>query len=208
MFRQAHLLLSALLCAGALTSSAIAADSDAAPSADGVFVPRHTVIPVLVTKDVRVGGIGDAREAKKVEFEVLQDVVVDGHTIAKKGDLVEGHYTTQRNATKRVFSANVSQELALDVDDAVNFCGDTLHLTFERTFVGGARGGLMSFGMHAHDAVFSKGIKLKAETDRPQKNVCSEKPSADDPPLPSDLLLPDDQDPNSSNPAVKASPTP
>ncbi|HYL27909.1 MAG TPA: hypothetical protein VEW74_08745, partial [Candidatus Nitrosotalea sp.] len=115
---------------------------------------------MTVTKDIRVGGAGTNSEVHKVKFEVTQDAIVNGYVIAKAGDLVEGEYTNQTNITKRVFSMNESQEVALDVDDAINFCGDTIHLEFERTFVGGARGGFMSFGIHAHDAVFAKGSVL------------------------------------------------
>jgi hypothetical protein len=113
--------------------------------------------------------------------------------IAKKGDLAEGHYTTQKNITKRYFSTDVSQEVALDVDDVVNFCGDTIHMEFERTFVGGVRGGFFSFGPHAHDAVFSKGAVLKAQTDRLEKSVCAEKTALAALPLPEDVVLPDEE---------------
>jgi len=167
-----------------------------------VLVPRHTAVYVLLTKDVRVGGWGAAIEQKKLKFELLQDVVVDGYTIAEKGDLVEGHFTTERNLTRRVFSFNSSQELALDVDDLVNFCGDTVHLNFERTFVGGARG--YFFGVHAHDAVFAKGLKLKVETDRLEKSVCGAKTDFEAPAAPTDVLLSDDEDPKSSNPSINA----
>lgn len=67
---------------------------------------------------------------------VAQDAIIDGYVVAKAGDLAEGHYATQTNQTKRTFETNVSQELTLDIDDIVNFCGDTLHLELERTFVG------------------------------------------------------------------------
>jgi hypothetical protein len=90
-----------------------------------------------------------------------------------------------------VFSTDVSEELALDVDDFVNFCGDTVHLKFERTFVGGARGGAFSLGPHAHDAVFAKGLILEAKTDRLQKNVCAESTTATPLPLPTNMVLPD-----------------
>jgi hypothetical protein len=126
-------------------------------------------------------------------LEVAQDIIVGGFIIAKKGDLVEGHLTTSKNVTKRVFSADASQEAALDVDDVVNFCGDTIHMMFERTYVGGVRGGFMSFGPHAHDAVFAKGLVLKAQTDRLEKSVCAEKTTAEPLPLPADMVVPDEE---------------
>jgi hypothetical protein len=155
-------------------------------------VPRHTLFPVLVTKDIRVGGLG-AAEQKKVNLELAQDVIVDHHLIAKKGDTVEGHYTNQKNATVRTFSTNISEELALDVDDIINFCGDTIHLQYERTVVGGARTGVLSLGFHSHDAVFAKGSVLLSKSDRVEKNICSERTSQDPLPAPQDGLEPDAQ---------------
>lgn len=119
--------------------------------------------------------------------------MVNGYLVAKQGDLVEATYDTQTNETHRVFSTNVSQEVELDVDDVVNFCGDTIHLGFGRTFVGGGRAGAFSFGPHAHDAVFSKGLVLKATTDRIEKSVCAEKTSEAPPAPPAGMLVPDDE---------------
>lgn len=116
--------------------------------------------------------------------------MVNGYLVAKQGDLVEATYDTQTNETHRVFSTNVSQEVELDVDDVVNFCGDTIHLGFGRTFVGGGRAGAFSFGPHAHDAVFSKGLLLKASTDRIEKSVCAEKTSEAPPAPPAGMLDP------------------
>ncbi|MHB8703434.1 MAG: hypothetical protein ACYC8W_04720 [Candidatus Tyrphobacter sp.] len=151
------------------------------------------IVPVLVTKEIRVGGAGVSNEVTKIEFAIAQDVIVNGYVILKVGDPVEGHYTDQRNITRRFFSSNISQEVAVDMDDAINFCGDTIHLTFERTFVGGARGGILSFGLHAHDAVFDKGLILKASVDRFEKSVCAERTTETQAPLPANVVIPDDE---------------
>lgn len=92
--------------------------------------------------------------------------------------------------TKTLFGGKVSEELSLDVDDVANFCGDTLHLQFERTFRGGAR--ISPIGTNAHDAVFDKGTVLLARTERVARNVCAERTSRHALPLPQGLL-PDDQ---------------
>jgi hypothetical protein len=172
-------------------------------SSPTVYIPRGTVMFITVTKDIRVGGAGTNSEVHKVKFAVTQDIIFSGHVIAKTGDLAEGEYTNQNNITKRVFSTNESQEVALDIDDIVNFCGDTIHVEFERTFVGGARGGFMSFGIHAHDAVFTKGSILKAQTDRPEKNICAEATTAAPGPVPSPLVVSDEE-----AQAATASPSP
>jgi hypothetical protein len=156
-----------------------------------ISVPRGVVVPILVTKDIRAGAFGSSPEQHSVKLAVAQDVIVDGFLIAKAGDLAEGHYATQTNQTKRTFETNVSQELTLDIDDIVNFCGDTVHLQFERTFVGGVRSGFLSFGVHGHDAVFGRGSVLKASTDRFEKSVCAEAATAEPPPLPRNMVMPD-----------------
>ena len=178
----------AALLAAVASPFARAADTTA-------VVPRHTMVPVILTKEIRVGGMGDSQQ-KKVEFEAAQDVIVNGFAVVKKGDTVEGHYTSTKNVTKSLFGGKVSEELSLDVDDVANFCGDTLHLQFERTFRGGAR--LSVIGANAHDAVFDKGTVLLARTDRVTKNVCAEKTTARQEALPNGLL-PDDQTSDTGN---------
>jgi len=188
---------SALLLAFVFSLTVATAPSSSSSASQGnsptVFIPRGTVVYVTVTKDIRVGGAGTNSEVHKVKFDVTQDAIVNNYVVAKAGDLAEGEYSNQTNITKRMFSTNESQEVALDVDDVVNFCGDTIHLAFERTFVGGARGGFMSFGVHAHDAVFAKGSVLKAETDRPERSICAEATTEAPGPAPSPLVLSDEE---------------
>ena len=183
-----------------VTSLAVAAILLATPNLSALaetttLVPRHTIVPVVLTKEIRVGGLGESQQ-KKVEFEAATDVIVKGFVVVKKGDTVEGHYTSTKNSTSSLFGGKVSEELALDVDDVANFCGDTLHLQFERTFRGGARLGLL--GVNSHDAVFAKGTVLLARTDRVEKHTCAEVTSERPQPLPSGLV-PDDQTTDTGN---------
>jgi hypothetical protein len=170
-------------------------DASASPDAGAttVTLPRGVVVPVLVTKEVRVGANGASQEEHKVKFAVDQPVVYDGYVIAKPGDLAEGHYDTQTNQTKRQFENETSEEVDLYLDDVVNFCGDTVYVGFEKTFVGGVRSGFLSFGVHAHDAVVAKGDVLVASTDRAQRHVCAEQTAATPPPLPKKVIAPDAQ---------------
>ncbi|MBV8068174.1 MAG: hypothetical protein JO113_09360 [Candidatus Eremiobacteraeota bacterium] len=158
-----------------------------------VTLPRGVLIPIFVTKEVRVGAFGASQEEHKVKFVVDQDVVYQDSVIAKRGDLVEGHYDTQTNQTKGQFETTASVEVNLTVDDVVNFCGDTIYVGFEKTFVGGSRAGFMSFGVHAHDAVVDKGDVLEAATDRAQKHVCAEAATGPAKPLPKNIIAPDAQ---------------
>jgi len=184
-------ILAALLLAQAMATPT----PPTAPPYPSIYIPRGTVIPVTVTKDVRVGASASSAEERKVRFAVTQDVTVGGYVIAKAGDLVEGRFTNQQNVTHRTFETTTSQEITLDLDDAVNFCGDTIHLGFERTFVGGVRSGFLSFGVHAHDAVFSKGLVLKAATDRAERSICAQPATAPPAPLPRNMVLPDNAPP-------------
>jgi hypothetical protein len=175
----------------AQTAPPAAPEASATPATSAVTVPRGVIVPVFVTKEVRVGASGSSQEEHKVTFAVDQDVIHQGYAVAKIGDLVEGHYDTQTNQTKRQFESTTSEEVDLYLDDVVNFCGDTIHVGFEKTFVGGVRSGFLSFGVHAHDAVVGKGDVLEAATDRTEKQVCAE-PSDETPkPLPKDVILPD-----------------
>ena len=191
ILRCVALLALALPIAAAAQTAPTSSDSTTAPVT--IALPRHTIIPVLIDKDIRVGGAGDNQQTKTIKVQVAQDVIVNGLVVAKKGDLAEGHLTTAKNITKRYFSTDVSQEASLDVDDVVNFCGDTIHMEFERTFVGGVRGGFMSLGIHAHDAVFGKGSVLKADSDRLEKSVCAEKTALAPLPLPTNMIVPDEE---------------
>lgn len=156
-----------------------------------IMVPRGVIVPVFVTKEVRVGAFGASQEEHKVKFAVDQDVIYQGFVIAKTGDLAEGHYDTRTNQTKRQFETTASEEVDLYLDDIVNFCGDTVYLGFEKTFVGGVRSGFLSFGVHAHDAVVDKGDVLEASTDRAEKRICAEPSTETEKPLPKNIIAPD-----------------
>ncbi len=170
---------------------ALIAQATPAPEPSAITLPRGVVVPVLVTKEVRVGASGSSQGEHKVEFAVDRDVIYDGYFIAKSGDLVEGHYDTQSNQTKREFESTTSEEVDLYLDDLVNFCGDTIHLGFEKKFVGGVRSGFLSFGVHAHDAVVDRGDVLEASTDRAEKTICAQ-PTDDAPKaLPENMITPE-----------------
>jgi hypothetical protein len=180
---------------GLFTTRSTAQDASPQPAATAttITVERGVIVPVLVTKEVRVGASGASQGEHKVKLAVDQDVVYQGYVIAKPGDLAEGHYDTQTNQTKRQFESTTSQEVDFYLDDIVNFCGDTIHVGFSKTFVGGVRSGFLSFGVHAHDAVVPKGNVLEASTDRAEKNICAEPTTETAKPLPKNIIVPDPQ---------------
>ena len=77
-----------LLLAQVMATPVPTAPPPTAPPYPSIYVARGTVIPVTVTKDVRVGASGANVEERKVHFAVTQDVIVGGYVIAKAGDLV------------------------------------------------------------------------------------------------------------------------
>ncbi|HVA33615.1 MAG TPA: hypothetical protein VNG31_05670 [Candidatus Baltobacteraceae bacterium] len=170
--------------------AALAFAAEPARADNAVFVPDHSTIPVIVTKEIRIGGAGAAQQ-RDVELEVASDVVVDGYLVAKRGDTVIAHYATAVNVTQRVFSQSVQQQLVLDVERAINYCGDTLHLRFERTYTGGVEQSVATIVPHVHDIVIPTGTIFAAQTDRAEKNVCAE-PTAETPALPSGMISPDE----------------
>ncbi|MFY9884645.1 MAG: hypothetical protein WAL67_14495 [Candidatus Cybelea sp.] len=177
----------------AVRSPAQVASPQPAETATTITIGRGVIVPVLVTREVRVGAFGASQEEQKVKLSVDQDVIYQGYVIAKPGDLAEGHYDTQTNQTKRQFETTTSQEVDFYLDDVVNFCGDTLHVGFEKKFVGGVRSGFLSFGVHAHDAVVAKGAVLEASTDRAEKNICAEPTTETAKQLPKNIIAPDPQ---------------
>jgi hypothetical protein len=76
-----------------LTLGVVGATPVPAPTQVAASVPRGTVIYVTVLKDVRIGGEGTNNETHKLKMEVTQDIILNGVTIAKAGDLAEGEYT-------------------------------------------------------------------------------------------------------------------
>jgi hypothetical protein len=197
-------LLIVLLCA--LTAAAAAQTTPSTPfqtpATTEISIPRGVVIPVLVTKSVRVGGNTNSAGVANtpVEFAVSQNVIWNGYLIAKAGDPVDGNFTSERNATKREFSSSTSQEVDLTMNDLYSFCGDTIYLHFTRTFVGGSYNNRVVewfthgiAGHHTTDAVFKAGSVLETHTDRFEKAVCAEPTTDAMRPLPANVITPDDE---------------
>ena len=193
VFLISTLVLTASKSPAQVASPAQVESPQPAETATTITVGRGVIVPVLVTKEVRVGASGSSQQEHKVKFAVDQDVIYQGYVIAKPGDLAEGHYDTQTNQTKRQFETTTSQEVDFYLDDVVNFCGDTIHVGFEKAFVGGVRSGFLSFGVHAHDAVVGKGDVLEASTDRAEKNICAQPSAEMAKPLPKNIIAPDPQ---------------
>ncbi|MEO7201135.1 MAG: hypothetical protein ABIZ82_00905, partial [Candidatus Tumulicola sp.] len=62
-----------MLSAGIVAASPLAPSPKPSIGETTATVPRGTVIPVLVTKEIRVGGFGRSQEEHKVKLTVAQD---------------------------------------------------------------------------------------------------------------------------------------
>ncbi len=194
------ILFAALALAGALAAAAEAQEPPApppppAPNTTSIFVPRGVVVPVTVTKDVRVGGANaaTAQQSGKVRFAVTQDVVVDGYIIAKAGDLVEGHYDSATNVTHRTFSTNASQEVVLALDDAVNFAATRCTSTSSVPLSAARAAASYPSAFTPTTRSSAKASILRADTDRGEKSVCAAAATEPAKALPANMVLPDNE---------------
>jgi len=125
-----------------------------------------------------------AKTGGKVRYEVVQDVIVNGHVVAKAGDTAQGAIQEGQAGETGVFGIGFKgANLRLSVDEVYNFCGDTLHVDFDRSEYRRRQG---MFGSKK-DVQVDKGQKYVAQTDRVQR-ACSEATIATPAPIPGDAL--------------------
>jgi hypothetical protein len=118
----------------------------------------------------------------KLTYEVVQDVVVNGHVVAKAGDIAEGVIADAEAGRADVFSYRAAN-LRITVDSVYNFCGDTLHTDFTRTEYRRRQG---LFGSHK-DVEIIKGQMYEVPTERAEK-ICAEPTTEHALPVPKNAL--------------------
>jgi hypothetical protein len=165
-------------------------NSNASPQSSFVpsavfFIPKGTPVVVRAMQSVHSFG---ARTGSKFRFEVAQDVIYDGRVFAEAGDTAVG--AVQEGQAGRqwllgwVLGLNSGANLRFSVDSVFNFCGDTLHVDFDRTEFRTAE---LGFFLGNVDVTVAKGQKYVAHTDRPQR-VCADPTSAEPESIPSDAI--------------------
>ena len=152
------------------------------PTATTVLVPKGTIIVVATRRSYKSYG---ASTGTKVTYDVSQDVIVDGHLIAKAGDSAVGEILNAHEGKSSIFTSEAAN-LRLSVDKVFNFCGDTIEMDFARSEYRRRQG---AFGSKK-DVEVSKGQLYQAPTLRPQK-VSATKTDAAPLPIPSDALVGD-----------------
>lgn len=168
--------------------------------ADPVLVPRGTTIVVALDNAINSYS---AASREPLSYTVAQDVIVNGHVIAKAGDEASGIVLEgQQGSQGGIYGIGwKAANLRVDVESVNNFCGDTIRMHFIRSEYRRRQG---LFGSH-QDLEIVKGQKYLAQVAHTQK-VCGEITNAAPQPLPTDALGPDDALPTSS--ASDSVPTP
>jgi hypothetical protein len=151
------------------------------PQFETVFVPRDTTI---VVRTIEALNSYSAKTGTKIRYEVAQDVVVSGRVIAKTGDTAQGAVQEGQAGDEGILGIGYkAANLRVSVDEVYNFCGDTIHVDFDRSEYRRRQG---VFGSNK-DVQVIKGQKYAAFTDRVQR-LCGEATIEAAPPLPSDAL--------------------
>lgn len=123
------------------------------------------------------------RPARRSATSWPQDAIVDGRVVAKSGDTADGQVEEGQNG-----ESGKAANLRVSVDDVYNFCGDTVHVEFDRTE---SRKNQGVFGSKK-DVRIGKGQRYVAVTDRPQR-VCTEATTATPAPIPAEALRTNEQ---------------
>jgi hypothetical protein len=147
-----------------------------------VFVPKGTLAVVRTT---RAYNSYSAHTGEKIEYELVQDLIVNGYVVAKAGDAAEGMVQEGQAGDAGGFYGigYKAANLRVSIDAIYNFCGDTLHTDFDRSEYRRRQG---LFGSNK-DVEVIKGQMYVPVVNRPQK-VCGEPTSAPPLPIPSDAI--------------------
>ena len=132
------------------------------PTPSVVVVPRGLIIPVATAETYDSSAV---QTGEKVRYVILGDVIVNGYVVAHDHDPAEGVVQTAQAGDSGVLGiGRKSANLAVSVDAAYTFCGDTLHLSFDRNQSGATQGS-------NRNVQIPSGQMYVAVTDRVQK-VC------------------------------------
>jgi hypothetical protein len=177
------------LCLLVPASVAAAQDSAPTPSPGGlgspptvaVFVPKDTVVVIATTEAISSYA---ASPREPISYQVVNDVVVDGHVVAKAGDEAEGQVLESQQGKTGFYGVGYkAADLRISANEIHNFCGDTLKLRFIRSEYRRRQG---MFGSKK-DVEVIDGQKYIAVTAFPQK-ICGQETTEIAAPVPSDAL--------------------
>jgi hypothetical protein len=149
-----------------------------------VFVPKGTVVVVQPTEGLSSYA---AAPGEPVDYQVAQDVVVNGYVVAKTGDNASGLVLEAQQGKAGYYGIGYKAgDLRIAVKQVNNFCGDTLKVNFIRTEYRRRQG---LFGANK-DVQVAKGQKYAAIVAYPQK-VCGAATTERNPAIGEDVLQSD-----------------
>jgi len=108
--------------APATTSSGVPAPAATAAASTAMLVPKGTMIVVAIRRSYKSYGLSTGT---KVTYELVQDVIVDGHLIAKAGDVAEGQILNAHEGKSTLF-AQEGANLRVSVDKLFTYCSDSI----------------------------------------------------------------------------------
>jgi hypothetical protein len=146
-----------------------------------VLVPKGT--PLVVRSTVGLNSYS-AHTGEKLHYDLVNDIIVNGFVVARSGDDVEGAVQeAQQGEAPGYFKAGHGANLRVSVDEVHSFCGDTLHVVFDRSEYRRRQG---AFGENK-DVQVMKGQQYIPLTSRAQK-VCGVLTTATPAPMPTDAI--------------------
>ena len=112
-----------------------------------LVIPDGTPIRLRLSRNV---SSGDAKEGETVDFEVLQDVVVNNTVIVKRGGVALGTVTESRSK-RRMGRAG---RLDINIDNTRLISGERIALRAVKAGSGGSNAGKMTLAIVATTIVF------------------------------------------------------
>lgn len=181
---------------------AVAAPTPQPTANEQVVVPRGTVI--VVAMDHQLNSYS-AASREPLSYTVAQDVVIDGHIVAKAGDEATGLVLEAQQGSKGgpYGIGWRAANLRIDVEAVHSFCGDTIPMEFIRSEYRRRQG---LFGSH-QDLEIIKGQKYLAHVAHTMR-ACGEPTTEASLPPPQDVLAPDDSSPTPQPEPAKPTPLP
>jgi hypothetical protein len=155
-------------------STAIGAESTVT-----VLVPKDTP---LVVRTIEGHNSYSAQTGQKWHYELVNDIIVDGYVIARAGDDAEGGVQEAQQGKDDFFNYKAAN-LRVAVDEVHSFCGDTIHVRFDRSEYRRKQG---LFGSNK-DVTIVKGQMYVPLVSRAQK-VCGVATVAKPAPIPTDAI--------------------
>jgi hypothetical protein len=144
-----------------------------------VLVPKGTP---LVVRTLEGHNSYSAQTGQKWHFELVNDLIVNGYVVARAGDDAEGGVQEAQQGKDDFFNYKAAN-LRVGIDEVHNFCGDTIHVRFDRSEYRRRQG---LFGSNK-DVTVIKGQMYVPLVSRAQK-VCGVATNATPAPIPSDAI--------------------